>query len=136
MAKIKILVVDDSSTSNLLCKSLLEEQDYKVITAENGYEAIKMVYNHMPDAILLDIMMPDIDGYTVLARIKSEKETEHIPVIIISAKDDQKSIKMAFALGADDFVSKPLGKNKLVDSVKKLFVSKSMRATNNVSDVR
>ncbi len=135
MTKMKILVVDDSSTSNLLCKSLLEEQNFEVVTAENGYEALKMVYNHMPDAVLLDIMMPDIDGYTVLARIKSEKETEHIPVIIVSAKDDQKSIKMAFALGADDFVSKPLGKNKLVDSVKKLFIAKSVKATNNLSDV-
>ncbi len=118
-----ILIIDDSSTNNLLCKAMFEEHGYKVLLTENGKEAIKVTKDENPDLILLDIMMPDMDGYSVLRKIKSDLATKHIPVVMVSAKSDKSSIEKAFQLGAIDYVVKPIGTNKLYEKVNKLLKS-------------
>ena len=113
-----ILVVEDSETSAMLIRSLFEEgKKYTVAIATNGSDAFNCVKNNKPDLILLDIMLPDIDGYTILKRLKFHNSTRDIPVIIVSAKDKPENIELSKKLGAIDYVIKPIGTNKLYERV-------------------
>lgn len=122
----KILVVEDSQTSSMLIQSLFEEnQEFIVHIANNGNQALRFLKNNSPpELILLDIMLPDIDGYSVLRRLKRNKATAQIPVIMVSAKDSAADVKQAIKLGAIDYVKKPIGINKLYERVKELFEQK------------
>lgn len=105
----RILVIDDMSTHLLLLQSILEEEGYKVITIDNGEDALKIIDEDKNlDMILLDIMMPGIDGFEVLSRMDTSEEKERLPIIIVSAKTDTWSIKKAMDLGAYDYITKPL----------------------------
>ena len=104
----KILVVDDSSTSTFLMESFFEENGYIVSIAEDGNKAIEKVHKQIPDAIFLDLMMPKKSGFDVLTEIKQNDETKHVPVIIISAKTEQDDIQKAKALGAVEYLYKPI----------------------------
>ncbi|ALO16631.1 response regulator [Salinivirga cyanobacteriivorans] len=104
----KILVVDDSSTSTFLMESFFEENGYIVSIAEDGNKAIEKVQKQIPDAIFLDLMMPKKSGFDVLTEIKQNDETKHVPVIIISAKTEQDDIQKAKALGAVEYLYKPI----------------------------
>lgn len=105
--KVKILVVDDLSENLELLRSILGDDRTRVFTASSGKDALNLVRENPPDLILLDIKMPQMDGYEVCKRLKSNQLTSEIPVIFISAiVDDQEMIK-AFNLGAVDYVSKP-----------------------------
>ncbi len=104
----KVLVVDDSSTSIFLLESLLKEKGYNVFTATTGEAGLKSVKINNPDLILLDIMMPKKTGFEVLEILKSDAKTSHIPVIIISAKIEQREIDRGLSLGAYAYLIKPL----------------------------
>jgi len=115
------LLVDDSSTNNMLIKSYFEEENYTVLTAEDGPTALDILNSEMPDLILLDIMMPGMDGYQVLTKIKSNPVTRRIPVIVVSAKDKKADITKAFELGAIDYITKPVGLGNLFEIVERLI---------------
>ncbi len=118
MKRINILVVEDSETSGMLMQSLFEENpQYKVDIATTGSQALQLVKNSKPDIILLDIMLPDIDGFTILRRLKRQQTTALIPVIIVSAKDKPEDVVLGKKLGAIDYVIKPIGTNKLYERV-------------------
>lgn len=124
MSRFKILVVEDSRTSSMLIQSIFEESNkYKVDVAVNGSQAMHKIKNEKPDLILLDIMLPDIDGFTILKRLKLHQPTAAIPVIIVSAKDKAKDIAMGKELGAVDYVLKPIGTNKLYERVDEIISS-------------
>lgn len=106
--KPKILIIDDLSTHLFLMKSLLEEEGYEIEVQKDPVLALKNIEENIPDLVLLDIMMPDMDGYEVLRKLKKKKTTESIPVIIISAVTNHKGIKKAFAAGAEDYLTKPI----------------------------
>jgi sigma-B regulation protein RsbU (phosphoserine phosphatase) len=102
-----ILIVDDESLNCDYLAQELEDLDFHIISAASGREALNLVAIQAPDVILLDIMMPEMDGFQVLARLKSDASTKDIPVIVVSALDDMASIVRGIELGAEDFLPKP-----------------------------
>jgi DNA-binding response OmpR family regulator len=107
----KILVVDDQSSVRQLLQDYLTEQGFKVVTATDGQNAIYTARHEEPDLILLDIMMPRMDGYDFLRQYRQERQT---PVIIITARDEETDAVVGLELGADDYVIKPFRMRELV----------------------
>ena len=103
----KILIVDDEPFNIDYLEQELEEGNYLTISAGNGQEALDRVHSDTPDLVLLDIMMPLMDGFEVLTRLKADPATRHIPVIVISALDNLQSVVRGIHLGAEDYLSKP-----------------------------
>lgn len=104
----KILVVDDNRLNIMLLEQILEDEEYEVHTLESGKEALQTSIDIKPDAILLDIMMPDIDGFEVCKLIKENPDTKHIPIIMVTAKSEGEDLKKAFSIGAFDYIKKPI----------------------------
>ena len=113
-AEFKLLVVDDVQTNVLLLKALLGKEGYGILVANNGQEALEVIRNENPDLILLDVMMPGMDGFEVAERLKSEEFRCEIPIIFLTALDDTQSIVNGFKLGVGDFISKPFNKEELI----------------------
>jgi len=111
-----ILAVDDTKVNLLLLSALLE--DYNVITVENGFDAIDIAQNEHIDLILLDIMMPEMDGYEVCEKMKASEKSRNIPIIFITAKTDEDSIDRAYKVGGIDYVTKPFKSKELLARVK------------------
>lgn len=102
-----VLVVDDDRMNRLTLAELLESEGYRAHTVEDGYQALEALEHERFDAILLDILMPGIDGLEVLRQVKADSRLWRIPVIVISAVDETASVVRCLELGAEDFVSKP-----------------------------
>ena len=117
-AEFKLLVVDDVQTNVLLLKALLGKEGYGILVANNGQEALEVIRNENPDLILLDVMMPGMDGFEVAERLKSEEFRCEIPIIFMTALDDTQSIVNGFKLGVGDFISKPFRKEELMVRIK------------------
>ncbi len=115
----KVLVVDDSSTNNLLCKSILEDAGFEVCTAETSDRAFKLLADSQLDLILLDLMMPEVDGFIILKQLKATNKTKDIPVIIVTAKDDSRTRHRTMEMGAIDLIVKPIMAENLLDKVLK-----------------
>lgn len=103
----RILVVDDNLANRRLLQAKLEARYFEVLLASNGADALKMTAEHMPDVILLDVMMPGMDGYEVCRRLKADPSTAHIPVVMVTALSQQESRLEGLMAGADDFMTKP-----------------------------
>lgn len=116
--KTKVLIVDDEPFNVDVLQQELEELDYQIITASNGQEALDKIKSQHPDLILLDLMMPVLDGFAVLSEIKTDNTLRDIPVIIVSAADDSKSIVKGIKQGADDYITKPVDADHLVKKLK------------------
>lgn len=117
-AEFKLLVVDDVQTNVLLLKALLGKEGYGILVVNNGQEALEVIRNENPDLILLDVMMPGMDGFEVAERLKSEEFRCEIPIIFLTALDDTQSIVNGFKLGVGDFISKPFRKEELMVRIK------------------
>lgn len=102
-----ILIVDDEEANRELLEDRVEVLGHKSLFAENGLSALAQAEKHNPDLILLDLMMPEMDGHQVLERLKSDSQLRHIPVIVISALDDMNSVVLSIQRGADDYLVKP-----------------------------
>ena len=109
-----ILIVDDVVSNVLLLKVLLKNEKFKTITASDGYEAIEMADKHVPDLILLDVMMPQMDGFETARRLKENPKTEGIPIIFLTALNSTQDIVNGFQAGANDFIAKPFNKEELL----------------------
>jgi len=120
MNKPKILVVDDEPLNLELMEGVLSK-DYEVIKASNGIDASIMVEKTLPDLIILDVMMPNMNGYAFCRQIKNDIKTRTIPVLMITALREEKDKLNAIESGADDFFSKPVDINKLRFRVKSLL---------------
>ncbi len=107
----KILVVDDTRNVQVLLSDFLGSQDFEVVTASDGREALEVVREAKPDLILLDIMMPNMDGYQFISQLR---RTSSIPVIMITAKVQESDIIRGFDLGADDYLTKPFRLRELL----------------------
>jgi DNA-binding response OmpR family regulator len=123
-----ILVVDDNEMNRDMLSRRLQRQEYKVIVAEDGEKALEIVKNYPFDLVLLDIMMPTISGYEVLEQLKADNETQHIPVIMISAVDDLDSVVRCIELGAEDYLFKPFNPVLL-----KARIGASLRKSHNIN---
>ena len=103
-----ILMVDDVST-NIKCAAEVLKDKYQVVTARNGPTALLILDETKPDLIILDINMPDMDGYELLEIIKSKQECANIPIIFLTAESDAESKEKSFSMGATDYIMKPFG---------------------------
>ena len=110
----KILIVDDVMSNVLLLKVLLTNEKFQIVTASNGHQALEQVQAENPDLILLDVMMPDMSGFEVAQKLKSNSLTADIPIIFLTALNSTSDIVKGFQVGANDFISKPFNKEELI----------------------
>jgi len=118
MAKERILVVEDEEDIRELLKYNLEKEVYQVSGAATGEEALKAVGNLLPDLILLDLMLPGIDGLEVCRRVRGEVQTKHVPIIMLTAKGEEADIVTGLELGADDYITKPFSPRVLLARIR------------------
>lgn len=122
----KVLVVDDHAASRMTAVALLGMEGYEVIEAESGSAAVHLVGEKQPDLILLDVMMPEMDGFEVCQLLKQDEQTRLIPVIFITALNDRRSRIRGIEVGGDDFLSKPFDRVELAARVKSLVRQKRL----------
>ncbi|MCF6303950.1 MAG: PleD family two-component system response regulator [Rhodobacteraceae bacterium] len=122
----RILVVDDVATNRLILKAKLSTAYYDVLEADCGLKALEMAQRELPDIILLDVMMPDLDGFEVCKRLKSDPETSHIPVVMVTAMGSPQERIQGLNAGADDFLTKPINDLALFARVRNLMRVKMM----------
>jgi two-component system sensor histidine kinase/response regulator len=116
----RLLIVDDVPDNLFLVRTILEEEGYEIITASNGYEALKIIESEPIDLVLLDVMMPLMDGYEVTRRIRAMKDLPFIPILLITAYDRANAVK-GLDLGADEFIRKPIEADELLARVRSLL---------------
>ena len=121
--KKKILVVDDEPHIVRLVEVNLQRAGYDVLTAMDGIEALEQVKANRPDMIVLDVMMPRMDGFTVLKHLKADPETKEIPVIMLTAKAQDADIFRGWQSGVDSYLTKPFNPMELLTFVKRIFES-------------
>jgi class 3 adenylate cyclase len=103
-----VLVVDDEEQNRSLLRDPLEARGYEIAEAENGMRALEKIAARPPDVVLLDVMMPQMDGFEVCRRLKTDSKTAHIPILMVTALSDRKERLMGIAVGANDFLNKPV----------------------------
>ncbi len=124
----KVLIIDDIAENRKLLAALIQENtDYSIILASNGKTVLKSINNLNPDLILLDIMMPDIDGYEVAIKIKQNERFLHVPILFLTAVSDTEGILKGFRSGGVDYISKPFNQEVLLARVKTHIELKIMR---------
>lgn len=116
-----IMVVDDNPDIITIVKTILEGRGFTVFSASSGPELLNMLPDHKPDLIILDIMMPEMDGLEVLTRLKGKTETSTIPVILLTAKVQYEDVLGGYKLGADYYITKPFTSTQLVNGINLLL---------------
>jgi putative two-component system response regulator len=124
--RIKILVVDDEPRNTKLLEAILSREGYRVECAGNGQDALRAVVELRPDLVLLDVMMPDTDGFQVAAQIKSNSDTRNIPIIMVTSLDDRASKLRALDSGAEEFLTKPVDRAELIVRTRNLLRLKEL----------
>jgi DNA-binding response OmpR family regulator len=113
----KVLLIEDDIVLRENTAELLELSNYIVITAPNGKTGLEMAKKSLPDIVVCDIMMPQLDGYGVLEALAKNKETKHIPFIFLSAKTERTDVRKGMDLGADDYITKPFEEHELISAI-------------------
>jgi two-component system alkaline phosphatase synthesis response regulator PhoP len=129
MAKETILVVEDEEDIRELLKYNLEKEGYQVLGAATGEEALRTVRGRLPDLILLDLMLPGIDGLEVCRRIKGDPQTKHLPIVMLTAKGEETDIVTGLELGADDYVTKPFSPRVLLARLRAALRRRALQLT-------
>ena len=124
---IKILIVDDSQDTTWLLKRVLTEEGYAVQVAHDGREGLRQAFDFRPDLVLLDVMMPDMDGWTMLGRLR---EFSEVPVIMLTAVGGEQSMVQGLDSGADDYVTKPYGMEELKARVRAVLRRRGVSESN------
>ena len=117
----KILIADDEHKIVMTLEYAFKKAGYEVFIARDGSEVLEILKEEIPDVILLDIMMPNVDGYTTLSEIKKNEKLNKVKVIFLSAKTGEEDIKKGLELGADAYVTKPYSIKKLMEKVEELI---------------
>jgi DNA-binding response OmpR family regulator len=117
----KVLIADDEPNILLSLEFLMRKNGYEVFIARNGFEALSILKEHVPDLVLLDIMMPDIDGYELCEQIRSRAEFKMTKIIFISAKSRKIDIEKGIETGADLYVTKPFSTRDLIKKIQELM---------------
>ncbi len=121
----KIMIVDDEPDLLEVVKLILESDGYQVVTAGGGQEALDKMEKELPDLVLLDIIMPKMDGWEVFSRIKSNPRTHEIPVIMLTAKDQRIDKLIGLhVVRVDDYITKPFGRAELLERIKRVLQEK------------
>lgn len=116
-----ILVVDDSTTNVVLLEAIFYERGYKIETAYNAKDASAVIDKKTPDLILLDLLMPQINGFDFLKKLRKDRNTKETPVIVVSAATDEENVDKIMKMGAIDFIKKPIDLEYLVDKVESVL---------------
>ncbi len=122
MSRKKILIVEDEESLLRLESILLTSKGYDVKGVPNGQAALEAIASHQPDLILLDIMLPEIDGFEVCRRIKTAKDTSHIPVIMLTAKKCQDDFARGQEVGADWYITKPFKSSMVIETIQRFLL--------------
>ncbi|ALL14120.1 response regulator [Caulobacter henricii] len=117
----EILVVEDDESIRNLIVSQLQDAGFEVVTAADGLEGLAAIRERRPDAVLLDINMPSMDGFTMLERMKNDPATSNLPVLMLSAQSSPEDIRRAVQLGADDYIGKPFESRQLLRRVDRMI---------------
>ncbi|UYM18061.1 twitching motility response regulator PilH [Endozoicomonas euniceicola] len=115
-----VLVVDDSPKELYRLKAILEKNGYNVITAENGADGVALCRREKPDAVLMDIVMPGLNGFQATRQLSKDSETHRIPIIIITTKDQETDKVWGLRQGAKDYLTKPIDEKVLLNTLTKL----------------
>ncbi len=121
MGRKKILLVDDSSTVLLLERMILSKNEYDVVTAKDGLEGVEKALAEKPDLIVMDVMMPRMDGYEVLKRIKNDPDFKNIPIVMLTSQGLSSDQGAAFQGGADLYIEKPFSTKKILTIVENVL---------------
>ena len=121
MNKATILVVDDEEDIRELLELNLVQEGYKVLSCETGEQALEIAGSKLPNLIILDLMLPGIDGLEVCKKLKSTLKTEHIPIVMLTAKGEEADIVTGLELGADDYITKPFSGKVLIARVRRIL---------------
>src|SRR5580692_7518593 len=122
----RILIVDDNETNRDILRTRLTPQGYELLEAADGEETLKLVREQLPDLILLDVMMPKIDGIEVCRQVKGDAGLPFIAIILVTAKADTKDVIAGFEAGADEYLTKPVDQAALVARVKSMLRLKAL----------
>ncbi len=117
----KILIADDDRTIHVKFTKPLTKEGFEIFNAYNGSEAVEMAQAHLPDLVLLDLTMPEMDGRDVCKFLKNSPDTKDIKIIMLTAKDEQFDRLLGFELGADEFISKPCSAAYIIRIIQQLF---------------
>ena len=118
-----ILIVDDSPTETHVLKGMVEKHGYKVSTADNGEAGIELAKKAKPDLILMDVVMPGMNGFQAARKISNDPVTKHIPIIIVSTKDQDTDRHWGLRQGASEYVTKPAQEKELIGKIKQLLTT-------------
>ena len=121
-----LMIVDDEEQNRTLLRDPLEARGYKIIEAENGIQALQKVEEETPDVILLDLMMPKMDGFEVCRRLKNYWKTAHVPILVLTALSDRKERLMGIEAGANDFLTKPIDVQDVILRVNNAIYTKRL----------
>ena len=125
MSKAKILVVDDNEKNVELLEAILQSAEFEVLKAYDGKQAIEIIGQQRPDLLLLDIMMPQLDGFQVCEILRKDPRNAGLPIIMVTAKDKESDIVQSLERGADDYVVKPIDKKLLLGKIADMLVKAS-----------
>lgn len=117
----KILIVDDEPNIIMSLEYTFKKSNFEVFIARDGQEALDILQNETPDAIILDVMMPNVDGYATITEIKKDEKLQHCKVVFLSAKNKESDIEKGLGLGANAYMTKPFSIKKLVDKINELI---------------
>jgi CheY-like chemotaxis protein len=117
----RILLVDDSNTVLMMEKMILTKGPYEILFARDGLEAVARAKDEQPDLILLDVMMPKLDGLAACAAIRAEPSTTHIPIVMVTTRGEEENIESAFRNGCTDYVTKPINGLELLAKLQNIL---------------
>ena len=118
MSKKRVLVVDDSATAVLWQRLILERESYEVITAANGAEAVRRAITDRPDLVLLDVVMPEMDGITACKAIRASSVDASLPILMVTTRGDATAMLSAYECGCNEYILKPIDGNELLTKVR------------------
>jgi chemosensory pili system protein ChpA (sensor histidine kinase/response regulator) len=119
--KIGIMVIDDSITMRKVTARILERHNIQVVTAKDGVDAVALLQTQVPDLAILDIEMPRMDGFEVLAHIRNQARLQHLPIIMVTSRGGEKHRERAMKLGVNDYLTKPYQEEQLMQSIRKIL---------------
>jgi len=120
----KVLIVEDNPSVLRATSYILEKEGYEVLTAQNGLEGLKKAKENSPDLLILDVMLPGIDGFEICHRLRGEPQTANLPIVMFSAKGQESDKAMGKKMGADDYLTKPVDRIVLLDKVADLLAAR------------
>lgn len=113
-----VLIVDDEPMTRNLLRLMLERAGFTILEAEDGLKALEVVAESSPDVLLLDVMMPNMDGITVCETLRAQAETAVLPIILLSARTSPEAVRMGLEAGANEYLGKPVSRDELIQTIR------------------